>query len=383
MMGARALACALLLALSACDGCGSQPATPDLGGPSATAPTPTPEAEPLTPTGRAAAHAQAVPEERERAARRATLLGDGRRHGRAGRHAQALRSFEDALGDAGGPDATLHCEAGFQAIRLGQWALARRHLTAGLSVAVQPRRRAACLYNLALVDEAEQDLDAAIASLRESLTLRPNGTVERKLRALEAAAAEAESPPRDGATEAGVPGESEASEESEPFPTIDALCPASECQRDDVEIPARPEGWPELAFITREVPDEPMLETWLAANDDSGWWAVARVGSTDDRDVYGALEAAEEVAEVRFEDGRLVVSIAGGLDEHEEEAERYFECEREHPMDHGAVMTCFEAATEGLPPPESWAFDLVFELEGGEVVLAERRAGNASQTPVE
>ncbi|MBO6939068.1 MAG: hypothetical protein JJ863_29130 [Deltaproteobacteria bacterium] len=374
-MTARAAACVALL-LAACDSCGTQESSPDLGGRSTSTPTLTPEVQASTPAGRAAAHMRALPEEREAASRRATLLADGRRHGRAGGHAQALRSFEDALGD-GGPDATLHCEAGYQAIQLGQWALARRHLDAGLSVAVQPRRRAACLYDLALVDEAEQDIDAAIASLRESLSLRPNGTVRRKLDALEAAAEVAESS-ADDADDAGA-----VDAEEERSPTLEALCPESECQRDEVEIPARPDGWPELAFISRELPDEPMLATGLVLKDDSGWWEAARVCSSDARDVYGALEASETVTGVRFEEGDLVVSVAGGFDEHEDEAGHYFECEQEHQLDHAAVMACFEAATEGLPPPESWSFDLVFALEGGEVVLKERRAGNASQSPVE
>lgn len=371
MIAARALACALLLALPACDGCGAPSPSVDSG---AARPTPSatqPADETLTPAGRAAAYARAVPEERERASRRATLLADGRRYGRAGQHAQALRSFEDALGDAKGPDASLHCEAGYQAIRLGQWPLARRHLEAGLTVAIQPRRRAACLFNLALVDEAEQDHAAAIAALRESLMLRPNGTVERKLHALEAALAEAES------SESADVGAAEPNG----APTLEALCSAPECTRTEIDLPTPPAEWPELAFVTREAQELPLLDTWLVAKGPEGWRNVAVLTSDDERDTYGVEEATEDITGVRFDEGQLVVSVAGSLDENDDEAEHYFECEAAHPGDDDALMDCFGEATADLPPPESWAFELFFELVDGLPVLAERRVGSATQVP--
>ncbi len=359
----------LACTLGACDGCHSRPQSPDLGAagaarePEANAPT-----EPTSPAGRAAAHARAVPEARDRASRRATLLADGRRHGEAGRHADALRSLEDALREVEGPDAALHCEAGFQAIQLGQWPLARRHLLAGLEVAVQPRRRAACLYNLALVEEAVDERAAAITALRQSLALRPNGAVERKLRALEAEATSSESEPP-----------ATVEEEPDAHPTLQALC-APPCQVTSVELPPLPEPWPELAFVTRPGADWPaILTTWLAANDGDGWRDVAPVAETDDRDVYGALEASEEIAGARFEDGTLVLSIAGAFDEPPGEADHYFECERRHPADEEARMGCFEAATAGVPPPESWAYALVFELSEGRPTLVERRAESETQ----
>lgn len=376
MSWARALAI-LALALPACDGCGSEPADPDHG-PASSAQRGEGSAalDPTSPAGRAAAFQRALPEARDRAARRATLLSDGREHGRAGRHAEALRSFEDGLREVEGPDAALHCEAGYQAIQLGQWPLARRHLIAGLGVAVQPRRRAACFYNLALVEEAVDDRAAAIDALEKSLALRPNATVERKLRSLQAQAAEDD----EGAEAEDA--EAEDDEATEVHATLDEHC-ADRCfPVEGVELPERPEGWPELAFLTREDPEMRSMETtWLAAKDGDGWRDVSEVAMADMRDLYGAVEPVERIARARFDEGALRVMVVGENDEPDGEAEAYFECEAEHPGDQGAIDECFGEAVASQPPPEAWSFELLFELADGRVTLRERRAGPATQAP--
>lgn len=365
-MRVRALAL-VTLALAGCEGCDEQPASPDLGGGAGSAAAVEPS--PASIRGRAAAHQRALPEARERATRRATLLADGRRLARARQHAEALRALEDALRETEGPDAALHCEAGHEAIQLGQWPLARRHLLAGLAVAVQPRRRAACLNDLALVEEAVQDRTAAIAALRQSLTLRPHGAVERKLRALEAAAGANASL----GDEEGSDGEATA----ETYESFEALC-AAPCRRGSAELPSLPEGWPELAFAIR--PADAFHETtWLVAKEGGRWREVAAVASTDLRDVFGALEAREAIAGTRMEAGRLVVAIAGAFDEPPGAGDAYFACERQHREDDGARLTCFEATVAELPPAESWSYELVFEEARGRLRLADRRPGPETQ----
>lgn len=81
----------------------------------------------------------------------------------------------------------------------------------------------------------------------------------------------------------------------------------------------------------------------------------------------------------RFEGERLVVAVAGGFDEHPGEAPRYFACAREHPESDDA-LACFEEAVADLPPPESWAFELLFERADGRLRVAERSPTSATQS---
>jgi Flp pilus assembly protein TadD len=79
---------------------------------------------------------------------------------------------------------------GFSRIGAGDLAGARQEIEAALVVlerGVDDRARralGACLYNLGRVEEGEGHADPARAAYRRSLEVRPNATVEERLRSL-------------------------------------------------------------------------------------------------------------------------------------------------------------------------------------------------------
>lgn len=97
-------------------------------------------------------------------------------------------------------NARLHCEAGFVALRADDFASAETQIEAGLAVfrrsgAIATTDRvpyAMCLYNRGRLAQVDGDRHLAIASYQQSLALRPNATVEAKLREAEAMPEEAE-----------------------------------------------------------------------------------------------------------------------------------------------------------------------------------------------
>lgn len=116
---------------------------------------------------------------------------EGREHARAGRHAQAVTSFERALAVLP-TDMRTRCELGWSAFNAGDAARAGRELDAAISrwesvPPLETRDRnafASCLYNRARVAEDRGDRPVAVGLYVRSLALRPNRTVEQRLQAL-------------------------------------------------------------------------------------------------------------------------------------------------------------------------------------------------------
>lgn len=172
---------------------------------------------------------QADLSEEERAHIRAawTHIREGRRLGRAGDHAESLEAFEHALAEMPELPAAL-CEAGWQAFHLESHARAIEALKLGARLARVPNRRAACLYNLGRVLEAESSIDAAAESYRASLAIRPNDTVAERLASLNAPEPTTVFTPRAYASleelcddGEGGHGELEACEEIDSYPFVD------------------------------------------------------------------------------------------------------------------------------------------------------------------
>ena len=110
-------------------------------------------------------------------------LKSGRKHMKAGWAAQrakkwadATKEFEAALVDLDG-DARALSELGWSAMNAGDYAKAKLADEAAIRAAIDPKVKAASLYNLGLVQERLEDNDAAIRSFTQSLALRPNQAV--------------------------------------------------------------------------------------------------------------------------------------------------------------------------------------------------------------
>ena len=102
--------------------------------------------------------------------------------------ADAVREFEAAVTAIDGDERAL-AELGFSAMSVGDLAKARRADEQAVQVAADKRVKAAALYNLGLVLDKSGDHDGALRSMRASVALRPNHTVEQAIAGLGAPAA--------------------------------------------------------------------------------------------------------------------------------------------------------------------------------------------------
>ena len=118
----------------------------------------------------------------------AAALKEGRRLSAKGDYPAAIKSFDQALA-AVPHDPTALSELGFAALKAGQLDRARKCTLEAVDGAGDPHIKAATLYNLGLIDEAQGNPAAAIGDYQRSLALRPNKTVEAKLAALQSAVA--------------------------------------------------------------------------------------------------------------------------------------------------------------------------------------------------
>ena len=104
----------------------------------------------------------------------------GRALARKGDHGAAARAFAEALEAAPG-DARAASELGWAAFRAADLARARTATLESIAGTAEPAVRAASLYNLGRIEEAEGRKDRAAQAYRDSLALRPNPTVRARL----------------------------------------------------------------------------------------------------------------------------------------------------------------------------------------------------------
>src|SRR3569623_1328663 len=121
-------------------------------------------------------------------------LADYKKHMTAGwalqkesKWADAVPEFEAALA-AGDVDPRALTELGWTAMNAGDYKIARRADDQAVRLAVDPRVKAAALFNLGTVEAKTGNVDDARDSFTPSLALRPNKTVAAALAALGAAA---------------------------------------------------------------------------------------------------------------------------------------------------------------------------------------------------
>lgn len=113
----------------------------------------------------------------------AHALQDGRTKASAKDWAGALASFEKGL-SAAPSDPTLLAETAWAAFNTGDLARADSAARRGLAVATRPNLRAQILYTAGRIAEAKNERDAARRAYGESLALRDNAEVKRRLSAL-------------------------------------------------------------------------------------------------------------------------------------------------------------------------------------------------------
>ncbi len=121
-----------------------------------------------------------APEKRREYAAR---LRAGRTHAKAKRWGEAVAEFEAALVAIPMDDRALS-ELGWAAFQAGDHVKAEKANADSVRVSSQPELKAASLYNLGRVAEARGDRDRAAALYADSLVLRPNKTVVKRLVAL-------------------------------------------------------------------------------------------------------------------------------------------------------------------------------------------------------
>jgi hypothetical protein len=112
-------------------------------------------------------------------------LDEGRRLTKAGQHTEAIATYLQAL-ELDPSDVVLLGELGWASFKGGDLPGARHATTHGLRFARTDEQRGMLTYNLGRVAEAEGDQARAAELYRESLTLRDNATVRKRLDALAA-----------------------------------------------------------------------------------------------------------------------------------------------------------------------------------------------------
>jgi hypothetical protein len=122
-----------------------------------------------------------IPPETRRAY--ASHLRAGRAHAKAKRWGEAAAEFEAALAAVPMDDRALS-ELGWAALQAGDHDRAEKASADSVRVSSTPELKAASLYNLGRVAEARGDRERAAALYADSLVLRPNKTVVKRLVAL-------------------------------------------------------------------------------------------------------------------------------------------------------------------------------------------------------
>ena len=111
-------------------------------------------------------------------------LSRGRQSLASGYYAEAVQGFEAAI-RARPDDVVALSELGWAALMSGDATRARTATTTALSRPQAPRLRAATLYNLGRVEEANGNAQAAVNAYRQSLALRQNSEVTGRLAAVD------------------------------------------------------------------------------------------------------------------------------------------------------------------------------------------------------
>jgi Tetratricopeptide repeat len=212
----------------------------------------------------------------------------------------AVASFEAAL-KAVPDDARALSELGWAAFKAGDLAKARQATDRSIASAGDAKLRAASLYNLGRILEAEGKKPEAIEPYRRSLALRPNATVRDRLVALDPAAK-----PDEPIAPAALAG---------PYPSLDAYCAAFTKEQDEPCVLDRASA-PKLPELKLEAPYRELAvlltgydqHCTLAIRTGAGWFIDEYV--TECREMGGHWERFVDVEAAALRD-----LVAGGAKE--------------------------------------------------------------------
>ena len=291
----------VILALLISSACGGKK-DPGGGGGSASATGATPpSASPDAAAGGAVVDAgeaaRPTPLSRESRAEYKKQLSAGRKAAKAAKWPEAIAALEAALVAIPGDDRALG-ELSWAAFSAGDFAKARASGKASVLGSTDPKIKAASLYNLGRVEEADGKLPAAAVLYRQSLALRDNKIVKARLDGLgkDVPLADAPLPCTTPMPEADLCACLNASAAEDLDDPADAACALA---------PAGADGFKVASFAVSSVREE---QHALVAKQASGWSVVAILANTYNPGMMGINEdwsLADPVEETI--DGRQVV----------------------------------------------------------------------------
>jgi hypothetical protein len=212
----------------------------------------------------AGAAAKPAPLSRETRATYKQQLSAGRKAAKAAKWADAITAFEAALVAIPGDDRALG-ELSWAAFSAGDFAKARTSGKASVLGSTDPKIKAASLYNLGRVEEADGKLPAAALLYKQSLALRDNKTVKARLDALGKDAPLADEP-----LPCGTP-----MPEAELCKCLSATTAADLDNPDDAACALAPAGVDGFQVATYTVSSMREEQNALVAKQAGGWTVVA------------------------------------------------------------------------------------------------------------
>lgn len=270
----------------------------------------------------AAAKPKAAPITKAARADYKAKLSAGRTLAKAAKWPEAIAAFEAALVAIPGDERALG-ELSFAAMSAGDHAKARTAGRQAVLTTTDPKLKAAALYNLGRVEEQAAAPAKAAALYRESLALRPNKTVEKRLAELGSAITTAPTPPACAT----------------PMPA-DKLCDcllatvADNFEPDDERAcsvdATGVDGWQTVTFATSGMNES---EVAVAAKVGTGWAVVGYLAAIYNPGIFGIAEEwtldaakAEQLGDhaiVRFESTHTRTDSDMGIDEIESVTSKY------------------------------------------------------------
>jgi len=186
-----------------------------------------------------------------------SALARGRELSRDGKWADAEAAFRTAAEEQ--PDNPIvYSELGWAAFNAGNLEAARSATVRGLEVASDKKQRASLLYNRGRIEEAAGKNDEAKASYQQSLALRPNDVVRKRLRSLGGKAQAAEPAP----TEARLPCDRF-------FPTVRDACACLVEQRKALGLSGKAEATCAKVKVETDLATTPLEIVRIEAGDES------------------------------------------------------------------------------------------------------------------
>lgn len=212
----------------------------------------------------AGAVAKAAPLTRETRAAYKKHLSAGRKAAKAAKWPEAITALEAALAAIPGDDRALG-ELSWAAFSAGDFAKARTSGKASVLGSTDPKIKAASLYNLGRVEEADGKAPAAAVLYKQSLALRDNETVKARLDALGK-----DAPPADEPLPCAAP-----LPEAELCTCLNATTAENMDSPDDAACELAPAGVDGFKLATYKVSSMGEQQHALVAKQAGGWTVVA------------------------------------------------------------------------------------------------------------